>query len=318
MDDQAATQHWIQQGGGAGDQVSEGHAAMWQHAQEPSGEQFNDRHNREIEDAVGAAVTEVKYRDDDKSDWDASRKDRDEWAENYPQADLSSYIENKLSWHRAFQQNPSAAREAYVRAWSKSSPFHPKPIAPKVKQEPPSDLWQDGRMEFERQQDVLDAVRSSSRNRDDAKHYESTAQLRQLVKERTGLSFSDFMSKARAIDAASLNDPSGIASRFAVFSGEPATEMEAQELQAAVQHQAATQQATDFLQAYEASGQLPQDYKSLESEVAVVLQEMSQHGARSGDMKQRFGFCNWVKLATAIRKELRPSKSRRSRALKRS
>jgi hypothetical protein len=285
-----ATQHWIDQGGQTDNEIR-GHQEMWKSAQEPRGESPHDKLNSEIEDAVGAAVTEVKYRDDDKSDWENSKADRHALLEAYPNSSgLESYVANKLNWHAYFQRDPINAREAYTRTWARQAPFHPKQPVAKVKEEPPADMWQDGRIDWQRDRDIRDAVASASREADDGKQYESTAKLRALVREKTGLSFSDFLAKARAIDAASLDDPGGVAARFSVFSGAPATQAEAQEIQAAVQHQAAAQQAGEFLQAYEASGQLPQDYKSLEGEVAVVLQEMSQHGARSGDMKKDLDF----------------------------
>jgi hypothetical protein len=183
----------------------------------------------------------------------------------------------------------------YTRAWAKQAPFHPKQPAAKVKEEPPADMWQDGKIEWQRNQDVLDAVKQASRDQDDGKDYEATARVRALVREKTGLSFPDFISHCRSIDRASLDDPAGIAARFSVFCGAPATQTEQAEIESAAQHQARAQEANQFLAAYEASGQLPQDYKFLENEIAVVLQEMAQHNARSGDMKQDLDFA----IATA-------------------
>jgi hypothetical protein len=79
-------------------------------------------------------------------------------------------------------------------------------------------------------------VVGDARENDD---YTSTNELRQLVKEKLpGISFSKFLEHCRAIDQASLDDPHGVANRFALFSGMPATEQEAAEL-----HQGANQQA---------------------------------------------------------------------------
>jgi hypothetical protein len=235
---------------------------------------------------VSAAVDEVKNREETRDDWNASREHRDALAEAYPNSPgLENYVMNKLGWHRAFQENPVAAREQYIRAWSKTSPFHPK-VTAKVEEKAPEDWWESGKAEWQADKDARDGYRQAAANAADDEAFTTTAKLRQLVKERTGLSFSDFLSKARAIDQASLDDPAGIATRFALFSGMPSTQAEAQEMQAAMQRQARTQEADSFLRQREQSGELPQDYKSLEPEIAVVLEQMTQYGARSGDLRK--------------------------------
>ena len=227
-----ASQFWIDQGPGASD-IGRGHQEMWEHARESGGQEqtFEDD---DIHQAVTAAADEVKNRAGDREDWDGSREHREALSEAYPQGDLSNYVLNKLGWHRAFQENPAAAREQYVRAWSRQSPFHPK-VAPKVKEEAPKDWLESGKAEWQADKDARDGYRQAARNRADDEAFTTTAKLRQLVKERTGLSFSDFLTKCRQIDEASLNDPTGIANRFAVFSGMPATEREAGEQMNAAQ-----------------------------------------------------------------------------------
>jgi hypothetical protein len=279
------TDFWIDQGGHL-DDAARGQVALHEHTRESGGEPEKSWEDDDIHQSVTAAADEVKNRASDRDDWDGSREHREALAEAYPNSPgLENYVINKLNWHRAFQENPAAAREAYIRSWSKTSPFHPK-ITAKVEEKAPEYLSEDGRREWQADKDARDGYREAARNRADDEAFATTSRLRQLVKERTGLSFSDFLSKARAIDQASLDDPAGIATRFALFSGMPATQAEAQEMQASLQHQALTQGADSFLRQREQSGELPQDYKSLEPEIAVVLEQMTQHGARSGDLRK--------------------------------
>jgi hypothetical protein len=99
----SATQHWVSQGGHL-DAETEGHRAMWDHAQEPSGESWNDTHNAEIDDAVSAAVTEVRGRDSDREDWNNSKADRHALQEAYPNSPgLESYVADKLAWNDLFR-----------------------------------------------------------------------------------------------------------------------------------------------------------------------------------------------------------------------
>jgi hypothetical protein len=230
------TEFWVSQDGARVDDTTRGNLEMREHTHESGGEPERSWADDDIHQAVTAAADEVKNRSSDREDWDGSREHREALSEAYPQGDLNNYVLNKLGWHRAFQENPVAAREQYVRAWSRQTPFHPK-ITPKVKEEPPADWLESGKAEWQADKDARDGYREAARNRADAEAFVSSAKLRQLVKERTGLSFSDFLTKCRQIDAASLDDPAGIANRFAVFSGMPSTQAEAEELQAAQQQQ---------------------------------------------------------------------------------
>jgi hypothetical protein len=231
-----ATEFWIDQGGHL-DDSTRGQVEMREHSRASGGEAEKSWEDDDHHQSVRAAVDEVKNRSSDRDDWDGSREHREALADAYPQGDLSNYILNKLGWHRAFQENPAAAREQYVRAWSRQSPFHPRASAKPKAEEPPKDWREEGKREWELDKAARDGYREAARNRADDEAFTTTAKLRQLVKERTGLPFSDFLAKCRQIDAASLDDPTGIANRFAVFSGMPATEKQAQELQAAAQQQ---------------------------------------------------------------------------------
>src|SRR5262249_16093703 len=89
----------------------------------------------------------------------------------------------------------------------------------------------------------------------------------------------DFLSKCRAIDRASLDDPAGVAARFAIFSGAPATEREAQDMQASVADQARLSEANNLV-AQSGVKQLP-DF--VQAEIAHVLDSGQVPG--KGDLK---------------------------------
>src|SRR5262249_17422091 len=171
-----ATQHWLDQGGQADVEIR-GHQAMWEASQEPSGESWQERHTADIDDAVAAAAIEVSGRDEDREDWNASRKDRDELAESESNFDLNNYLNQKILWLKDFQRDPVGAEERYVRAWARTSPFHPK-VAKQQEETPPEDWREDGKREFQLEADIRRALRESNRNQADARDFETTAQTR--------------------------------------------------------------------------------------------------------------------------------------------
>jgi hypothetical protein len=233
-----ASDFWISQGGQ--DPISQGWKDMAEGGSKfEEGLRDRDERSQDLDEAVNAAAAESRGREDDRSDWDSSREHREWLAERYPDTKLADYGRGMLDWHEAFKKDPAGAREAYIRTWAKQPPFHhrskpkesPAQVRPveRIGNLRPDDYADDAAAAY--QQVIGDA-----REKDD---FASTAELRQLVKEKLpGISFSKFMEHCRAIDQASLDDPHGVANRFALFSGMPATEHEAAEMHQGAQHQA--------------------------------------------------------------------------------
>jgi hypothetical protein len=238
MPTDAATDFWVSQGG-----QDNAYAAGWREMSENSQLEagLRDRTAREedVYDATRAALDETAGREDDRSDWDSSREHREWLSERYPDTKLGDYGRAMLSWHDRFRSDPAGAREAWIRHYAAQPPFSHR-SKPKEK---PAEVRPVERISNLRPDDYADdaaaaykKVAADARENDE---YAGTAELRQLVKERLpGISFAKFLEHCRAIDQASLDDPHGVATRFAVFSGMPATEQQAAEL-----HQGANQQA---------------------------------------------------------------------------
>jgi hypothetical protein len=238
MSTDAATDFWASQGG-QDNAYAVGWKAMAEGSKLEEGLADRTARSQDVDEAVHAAVAETKGREDDRSDWDESREHREWFAERYPETKLADYGRAMLGWHDRFRSDPAGAREGWVRHWASQPPFHHRSKA----KEKPAEVRPVERLGNKRVDDYADdvavaykKVAADARENDD---FASTAELRQLVKERLpGISFNKFLEHCRALDVASLDDPASVANRFAVFSGMPATEQQAAEM-----HQGANQQA---------------------------------------------------------------------------
>jgi hypothetical protein len=230
------TDFWVSQDGARVDDATRGNLEMREAASEVNDEPEQRWDDDPIVQATQAASDEVRGRENDKGDWDSSKEHREWLSERYPGTKLNDYGAKMLDWHQYFQRDPANAKEAWIRHWASRPPFHHRPSAKPQKEEAPSDWWAEGKREWALDRDVVDAVRGAARNREDESEFANTNQLRQLLRQN-GMSLTDFLDKCRLLETASLDDPAGVAHRFAVFSGLPATERQAQELQAALQQQ---------------------------------------------------------------------------------
>jgi hypothetical protein len=75
-------------------------------------------------------------------------------------------VRNKLNWVAAFQKDPVAASDRYVREWAKHA-FHPRTKPKREPEQMPSDLWEQGKREWHLDQDVRGAVRAAAREQAD-------------------------------------------------------------------------------------------------------------------------------------------------------
>jgi hypothetical protein len=235
--DQNAADFWSQ--GNHTDPVSNGLADM-QEAGERSAELREARDNfpgaNDQEESVKIAVDVNRFRDDDRADWEAFRDVRDYLNEIYPKASWREVGEHSLGWIDGIKANAmqprglAALREQYVRQ-NLAQPFHPQ-VRPKLKaDEPPADLDEIGKRNWHLENDVKLAVRETGANKRDAEAYATTAELRQSIKEKTGLSPSEYFKKVRMIDTSARDDPGAVFDRLAIAFGAPATEAHAQQQQ---------------------------------------------------------------------------------------
>jgi hypothetical protein len=213
-----------------------GHLEMRDAAAESHDEPERTFEDDEHYQAARTAHDEVQARESDKGDWDSSKEHREWLAERYPNTKLNDYGRTMWGWHEYFLKDPANAKEAWTRHWASRLPFHHRPSAKPKEEEAPKDLYESAKAEWELNKATRDAYRSAARDRADAEDYVATSQLRQFLRQN-GISLTDYLDKCRLIETASLDDPTGVANRFGVFSGLPATQQQAEERLAAAQQQ---------------------------------------------------------------------------------
>ena len=143
-----------------------------------------------------------------------------------------------LDWHGRFKADPYSAREAWIRTWAQQPPFRMSSKAATSPAKAPEGMREAWRPDWQRDEDIKAAYKAAVADKNDRDAYASTAELRQQVKQQTGLSLIQFMDICKQIDEASSTDAVAIADKFARFSGVPATQAQAAEVQHAAQHQA--------------------------------------------------------------------------------
>ena len=199
-----------------------------------------------------ASVDEVRSRENDREDWAEGHQYRDYVTERWPGTKIPDYIASRLRWNEAFQKNPAACTRAVGPRVA--GRCHPSEMSPGQNQRP-------------RCHPICTATAASNGNANrrsgmrwrrstgivrEAERLEATADLRALVREKTGLSLSKFLERCCSVDEASFNDPYSVAARFARFNGLPSPEALADEMVQAVQYQQAAEATNNWLDGFEA------------------------------------------------------------------
>jgi hypothetical protein len=195
---------------------------MWQHAREVSNEPEQRWDDDDIHQAVSKAVDESKSRSDERSDWEASRSDREYFSQKYPDTKLPTLLQLSHQWQAEFKKDPARAEENMRRRIKRSNLFG-KVAAPEVKsEEPPADMFESGKLEWQRDKDVRDAVRTAEQRRRDEEDYENTKFYRQHWKELTGKpATAPVLKQLRAIDEALHTDTDKAVRMLAEMYGAP-------------------------------------------------------------------------------------------------
>ncbi len=228
------TDFWTSQGGQQ-DLATKSWSDMHDAAGERSDDTYETRVRRDSDDmeqSVRGAIDEAKSRSADADDWSESGEHRSWLADRYPGTNVSDYAAGMLDWHGKFKNNPHGAAEEWVRTWAQQPPIRPRSKAVAERAKPPDGMKEYDRGDWLLHEDAKAAYAAAAKDRADRDAFSQTAELRQRVKQETGMSWGQFLDCCKQIDEASSKDAASIAQRFAQFSGAAATPQHGAELQA--------------------------------------------------------------------------------------
>ncbi len=228
------TDYWVSQGGQQ-DQATRSWSDLHDTAGEKSDDTYENRVRRDSEDmeqSVRGAVDEAKSRQADADDWADSSEHRSWLADRHPGTSVSDYAGSMLSWHEHFRRDPHGAKEAWVRAWAAEPPIRPKSKSASAQPSPPDGMKDRDLGDWRLYEDAKSGYAAAAKDKADRDGFTSTAEIRQAIRQQTGLTLSQFLDACKQIDEVSSTDAAAIANRFAQFSGAPATPQHGAELQA--------------------------------------------------------------------------------------
>ena len=233
MDETAAVDHWLSQGGQTTDEMR-GHIAMREHARAPMPEvSFRDD---EVWSAAEQAVHERAGHEAVEDSWQKARPHLDYMSEAHGM-DFATMAEHGLALIELSERDPAAAEEYVSRTYSKTM-FHPRVAAKPTPEEPPDYLTEAGKAEWHLYNDARTAVHSSGRDKADREELLKSAKAIARVREKLGLGPDEYTEKYRAFVSAAIDNPSGMGRRLGLAFGRPATELQAQEQRQAAEAEA--------------------------------------------------------------------------------
>jgi hypothetical protein len=179
-----------------------------------------------------------------------------------------------------YRIDPEAAKEFHKRTYYTRMPDVAP--APEAKAEPPADLTESGREEWDRYHAVKNAYHTSAKEAAFRKEIADAAPLFAKVRKNYGPLTKALQDSAAIHEAMSINPEA--ANRLAFASGAPATQGHAQEI---AQQKQADRYAEQWLGQVVASGSMPglQD-KTIRMAVGRAMQGLVARGQSSGDPAQ--------------------------------